>query len=78
MMPCGTVPKNDDALRVHRPQLCHEFNGILLNSALFNHLISYHTFKAIEARVQLLSQVSWYFKLDLKIGYQQISVRPKD
>ena len=53
----------------------HTFDGMSLNSALIDNSVEYISF---QARVRLLAQVSWYFKVDLKNGYRQIPVNPKD
>ena len=53
----------------------HEFDGVSLNSVLLDNSVAYISFKK---GVELLSQVSWYFKVDLKNGYRQIPVSPKD
>ena len=46
-----------------------------LNAALIDNSVEYISF---QARVKLLAQVSWYFKVDLKNGYRQVPVNPKD
>ena len=73
--PCGAVPKGDDPHGRIVHNYSHEFNGISINSVLLDNSVQYISFKA---RVELLSQVSWYFKVDLKNGYRQVPVNPKD
>ena len=73
--PCGAVPKGDDPHGRIVHNYSHEFDGISLNSVLLDNSVQYISFKA---RVELLSQVSWYFKVDLKNGYRQVPVNPKD
>ena len=73
--PCGAVPKGEDLHGRIVHNYSHEFDGISLNSVLLDNSVAYISFKE---RVELLSQVSWYFKVDLKNGYRQIPVSPKD
>ena len=73
--PCGSVPKGDDPHGRIVHNYSHEFDGISLNSALIDNSVEYISFKA---RVELLSQVSWYFKVDLKNGYRQVPVNPNE
>ena len=73
--PCGAVPKGDDPHGRIVHNYSHKFDGISINSTLLNNSVQYISFKA---RVELLSQVSWYFKVDLKNGYRQVPVNPKD
>ena len=69
------MPKGDDPHGRIVHNYSHEFDGISLNSVLLDNSVQYISFKA---RVELLSQVSWYFKVDLKNGYRQVPVNPKD
>ena len=73
--PCGAVPKGDDPHGRIVHNYSHEFEGISINSVLLDNSVQYISFKA---RVELLSQVSWYFTVDLKNGYRQVPVNPKD
>ena len=73
--PCGAVPKNGDPFGRIVHNYSHEFDGLSLNTALLDNSVSYISFKE---RVLLLSQVTWYFKVDLKNGYRQVPVSPKD
>ena len=73
--PCGAVPKGDDPHGRIIHNYSHEFEGISLNSVLLDNSVQYISFKA---RVELLAQVSWYFKVDLENGYRQVPVNPKD
>ena len=73
--PCGAVPKGEDPYGriVHNYSL--QFNGLSLNEVLKDNSVSYISFRD---RVKLLSQVTWYFKVDLKNGYRQVPVSPSD
>ena len=73
--PCGAVPKGDDPYGRIIHNYSHEFDGISLNSVLVDNSVKYISFKD---RVELLAQVSWYFKVDLKNGYRQVPVNPAD
>ena len=73
--PCGAVPKGDDPHGRIVHNYSHEFDGISLNSALLDNSVEYISFKA---RVELLSQVSWFFKVDLENGYRQIPVNLRE
>ena len=73
--PCGAVPKGDDPHGRIIHNYSYEFDGISLNSVLIDNSVEYISFKA---RVELMAQVSWYFKVDLKNGYRQVPVNPKD
>ena len=73
--PCGAVPKGDDPHGRIVHNYSHEFDGVSLNSALLDNSVEYISFRA---RVDLLSQVSWYFKVDLENGYRQVPVHPID
>ena len=69
------MPKGEDPHGRIVHNYSHEFDGISLNSVLLDNSVAYISFKE---RVKLLSQVSWYFKVDLKNGYRQLPVSPKD
>ena len=69
------MPKGEDPHGRIVHNYSHEFDGISLNSVLLDNSVAYISFKD---RVKLLSQVSWYFKVDLKNGYRQLPVSPKD
>ena len=73
--PCEAVPKGHDLHGRIVHNYSNEFDGTSLNSVLLDNSVHYITFKAL---VELLSQVSWYFKVDLKNGYRQVPVNPKD
>ena len=73
--PCGAVPKGDDPHGRIVHNYSHTVDGMSLNAALIDNSVEYISF---QARVKLLAQVSWYFKVDLKNGYRQIPVNPKD
>ena len=73
--PCGAVPKGEDPHGRIVHNYSYEFDGISINSVLIDNSVQYISFKD---RVELLSQVSWYFKVDLKNGYRQVPVNPKD
>ena len=73
--PCGAVPKDGDPFGRIVHNYSHEFDGLSLNAALLDNSVSYISFTE---RVRLLSQVTWYFKVDLKNGYRQVPVSPKD
>ena len=73
--PCGAVPKDGDPFGRIVHNYSHEFDGLSLNAALLDNSVSYISFME---RVRLLSQVTWYFKVDLKNGYRQVPVSPKD
>ena len=73
--PCGAVTKGDDPHGRIIHNYSYEFDGISLNSVLVDNSVQYISFKA---RVELMAQVSWYFKVDLKNGYRQVPVNPKD
>ena len=73
--PCGAVPKGDDPHGRIVHNYSYEFEGISINSVLLDNSVQYISFKA---RVELLSQVLWYFKVDLQNGYRQVPVNPKD
>ena len=61
--PCGAVPKDGDPFGRIVHNYSHEFDGLSLNTALLDNSVSYTLFKE---RVQLLFQVTWYFKVNLK------------
>ena len=73
--PCGAVPKDGDPFGRIVHNYSHQFDGLSLNEALLDNSVSYISFKE---RVQLLSQATWYFKVDLKSGYRQVPVSHKD
>ena len=73
--PCGAVPKGDDPHGRIVHNYSHTIDGLSLNAALIDNSVEYISF---QARVELLAQVSWYFKVDLKNGYRQVPVNPKD
>ena len=74
--PCGAVPKGSDphGRIIHdysfAPRNCHSLNSSLLENSV--HYISF------TERVRALSKVSWYFAVDLKNGYRQLPVHPRD
>lgn len=73
--PCGAVPKGDNPHGRIVHNYSHKYDGISLNEALVDNSVSYISFKE---RACLLSQVSWYFKVDLENGYRQVPVAPMD
>ena len=73
--PCGAVMKGDDPHGRIVYNYSHSFNGMSLNDALVDNSVSYITFRD---RVRMLSQVTWYFKVDLENGYRQVPVHPLD
>ena len=75
LTPCGAVQKGEDPHGRIVHNYSHEFDGVSLNSALIDNSVEYISFRA---RVELLSQVTWYFKVDLKNGYRQMPVNPRD
>ena len=50
-------------------------DGLSLNEALVDNSVSYISFAD---RARLLSQVVWYFTVDLQNGYRQVPVAPCD
>ena len=73
--PCGAVPKGEDPHGRIVHNYSHQCNGLSLNEVLKDNSVSYISFRD---RVSLLSQVTWYFKVDLKNGYRQVPVSPSD
>ena len=76
VIPCGTVPKNDNPVG----RIIHNYSypsprAHSVNSALINTSVAYISFKE---RVKLLAKVEWYIKADLKNGYRQLPVHPSD
>ena len=76
VIPCGAVPKGQDP----HGRIIHEYSfspkyGYSINSALLENSVQYISFRE---RVRILSTISWYFPVDLKNGYRQLPVHPKD
>ena len=76
VIPCGAVPKGTDP----HGRIIHDYSfapagGVSINSCLIDNSVRYITF--IE-RVRALSQVEWYFAVDLENGYRQLPVHPSD
>ena len=75
-IPCGAVPKNSDPCG----RIIHDFSYPSktrgsVNSALINTSVEYISF--VE-RTRQLSKVDWYLKVDLKNGYRQLGVHPRE
>ena len=75
-IPCGSVPKGEDP----HGRIVHNYSyaprgGRSINSALIDTSLQYIAFKD---RVKALSQVSWYIVVDLKAGYRQLPLNPRD
>ena len=74
--PCGAVPKGTDP----HGRIIHDYSfaprdSFSLNSSLLENSVQYISFTE---RVKALSSVSWYFAVDLKNGYRQLPVHPRD
>ena len=75
-IPCGSVRKGDDP----HGRIVHNYSYAAvmdesINSALLENSVRYISFKE---RVEALSQVSWYIAVDLKEGYRQMALNPRD
>ena len=75
-IPCGSVRKGDDP----HGRIVHDYSFAAkdresLNAALVDNSVKYIEFKQ---RVRSLSQVSWYIVVDLKTGYRQLPLNPRD
>ena len=73
--PCGAVPKKGDPYGRIIHNYSHKIDGISLNDCLLDNSTEYISFRK---RVELLDQVNWYIKLDLKDGYRQLAVHPSE
>ena len=75
-IPCGSVPKGDDP----HGRVIHDYSYAIMgiqsiNEVLLDNSVQYISFRE---RVRVLSLVSWYIKVDLKAGYRQLPLNPKD
>ena len=72
----GAVPKNGDPLGrlIHDYSFPSAIQGSV-NSALINTSVEYISF--VERAAQL-SQVEWFIKVDMKNGYRQLGVHPRE
>ena len=75
-IPCGSVPKGDDP----HGRIIHDYSYAIMgsqsiNEVLLDNSVQYISFRE---RVRVLSLVSWYIKVDLKAGYRQLPLNPKD
>ena len=75
-IPCGSVPNGDDP----HGRIVHDYSYAAvsqysINEALRDNSVRYISFKQ---RVRSISEVSWYIVVDLKDGYRQLPLNPKD
>ena len=75
-IPCGAVPKNQDPLEriIHDYSFPSAVQGSV-NSALINTFAQYISF--VE-RAEQQSKVEWFIKVDMKNGYRQMGVHPRE
>ena len=71
----SAVPKVDDLHGRIVHNYSHQFDGLSLSKVLEDNSVSYICFRD---HADMLSQVTWYFKIDLKNGYRQVPVSPSD
>ena len=76
VIPCGAVPKGDDPHGCIIHYYSYAPDGIhSINNALIDNSVNYISFKE---RVRSLAGLSWYIAVDLKNGYRQLPLHPRD
>ena len=75
-IPCGSVPKGQDP----HGRIVHDYSyaaveGQSINSALVDNSVKYIEFRE---RVRALSLCHWFIVVDLKTGYRELPLNPKD